>query len=280
MQQLLRNLDGSWLRGEIDLHYQPQFDRRSGRLVGFEALARWTAPTTGPIAPSRFIPVAEASGLIAPLGAWILENACRRAAAWQKQNREVGVAVNVSALQFTQHNFVSIVSDAIEGSGIAAESLQLEITESALLPDEPRTGQVMRELLAMGLSLSIDDFGRGHSSFDYVRRLPFTTVKLDRRYVRRVNRSTLKWLEQIVDLAHSLGMEVVAEGIENIQQLRVASDLACDTVQGFLLGRPDSDPETILRTGSAFSGFQGNENGHAALLPDDFEGLMLTARRD
>lgn len=214
--ELEDDLKGAWTRGEIDIHYQPEFNVKEHRLVCFEALARWNHPRLGAIPPLIFIPIAEASGLIVPLGSWMLENACRRAAAWQKDNPPIGIAVNVSAVQFSRDDFVSLVVNAVERTGIAPELLQLELTESALLPDAEQTVAKMNELRAMRVALAIDDFGTGYSSVDYLEKLPFTRLKIDRSFVQELtgNGFSARLIEPVVVVAHRFGMGVVIEGIE------------------------------------------------------------------
>ena len=251
MKNLLQpDLDGSWRRGEMDLHYQPEFTIRDRKLVGFEALARWNHPIFGVVPPSSFIPIAEATGLIAPLGAWVLENACRRAAAWQKNDPSVGIAVNVSALQIARDDFVSTVLNTVERTGIAPGLLQLELTESALLTDLDQAAEKMQKLRAMRIAISIDDFGTGYSSSAYLDKLPFTTLKLDRSFAQDLGARSGAFVESVVRLAHRLGMDVVVEGIESGRQLRAARESGCDQVQGFLLGRPTSRPEAFLPSNS------------------------------
>src|SRR6202167_6618658 len=247
--KLENDLKGAWTRGEIDIQYQPEFNVKDYSLVCFEALARWNHPVLGAIPPSAFIPIAEASGLIVPLGSWVLENACRRAAAWQKDGPPVGIAVNVSAVQFSRDDFVSMVVNVVERTGIAPDLLQLELTESALLPDVEQTVTKMNELRAMGIALAIDDFGTGYSSVSYLERLPFTTLKIDRSFVQEltVNGHSGRLIEPLAALAHRFGMTVIIEGIETARQFRTARESGCDEAQGYLFGRPTSHPEATAR---------------------------------
>jgi diguanylate cyclase len=247
---LENDLDGAWTLGELDIEYQPEFNIKENRLVRFEALTRWNHPRLGAIPPSTFIPIAEASGLIVPLGSWVLKNACRRAAAWQKDGASVGIAVNVSAVQFSSDDFVSMVVKAVEQSGIAPELLQLELTESALLPDVEQTVTKMNELRAMRIALAIDDFGTGYSSVSYLERLPFTTLKIDRSFVQELtgNRYSGRMIEPLAALAHRFGMTVVIEGIETVRQLHAAREFGCDLAQGYLFGKPTLYPEIALQS--------------------------------
>ena len=238
--QLESDLKGAWMRGEMDIQYQPEFNVKEYRLVCFEALMRWNHPRLGAIPPSTFIPIAEASGLIVPLGSWVLENACRRAAAWQKNGAPIGIAVNVSAVQFSLDDFVPMVVNAVERTGIQPGLLQLELTESALLPDVEQTVTKMNELRAMRIALAVDDFGTGYSSVSYLERFPFTMLKIDRSFVQELagNGYSGHLIEPLAALAHGFGMTVVIEGIETARQFQVARESGCDEAQGYLMGRP------------------------------------------
>ena len=243
-------LRGAIAREEIHLHYQPEFDVLSHRLVRFEALARWIHPTLGTIPPTKFIPIAEESGLIVTLGAYLLERACREAIRWQDiAPYPIQVAVNVSSLQFARPTFVEEVAETLKRVGLKPELLQIELTESIMLSGADRAAETMKQLRALGVSLAIDDFGTGYSCLSYLPRLPFNTLKIDRSFVNEMeSRAGAKAIvRSLVTLAHSLEMQVIVEGIETIQQLQVVEKMGGNEVQGFLLGRPTPDPVSQLR---------------------------------
>jgi diguanylate cyclase (GGDEF)-like protein len=229
-------------QGEFDLFYQPEFDLHTRRIVRREALLRWNRAAGGPYPPSAFIPVAEQTGLIVPLGNWVLGEACRRAREWQDEDSGVGVAVNVSPVQLDQPEFASAVKSALAEAGLAPELLELELTESTIMADFARSLSEIRELRDLGVSVVIDDFGVGYSSLTYLKELPVTGVKLDRSFLRDLqrNQNTIPILRSIVSLAHGLGVRVIVEGVETEQELEEVRRLGVDTVQGFLLGRPET----------------------------------------
>jgi diguanylate cyclase (GGDEF)-like protein len=242
-------LRGAIAREEIHLHYQPEFDVLSHRLVRFEALARWVHPALGTIPPAKFIPIAEESGLIVTLGAYLLEHACREAIKWQDlASYPIQVAVNVSSLQFARPAFVEEVAETLKRVGLKPELLQIELTESIMLSGADRAAETMKQLRALGVSLAIDDFGTGYSCLSYLPRLPFNTLKIDRSFVHEMeSRAGAKAIvRSLVTLAHSLEMQVIVEGIETVQQLQVVEKLGGNEVQGFLLGRPTPDPASQL----------------------------------
>ena len=228
---------------EFRLSYQPEIDLRSNRVVRREALLRWPGSPGGAISPASFIPIAEQTGLIVPLGTWVLEEACRQAREWQREEgSSVGVAVNVSAVQISQGDFVAKVEAALRNVGLEAESLELELTESALIGDRDRSFRQVSELRELGVSVVIDDFGAGYSSLSYLKELPVNGVKLDRSFLRDLQRNpnTLPILRSIVSLAHGLNMRVTVEGVEAEDELDAIRKLGVDTAQGYLLGRPES----------------------------------------
>jgi len=228
-------------RGELSLHYQPQFDLQNGKLVGQEALLRWNHPKFGPIAPDQFIPIAEENGLIVPIGAWVLQEACVQTAAWRKAGyRLKGVSVNVSAVQFSRADFVDTIGDILGRTGLDPKFLELELTESLVIRDVRESANKMEKLRVLGVQISVDDFGAGYSSLSYLQRLPIDILKLDRSFVEesKTSGSNASLVKGIVSLAHGLGMRVTAEGIETEEQLDLVHRSGCDKAQGFLLGRP------------------------------------------
>ena len=234
-------LEGALERKEFSLHYQPQFDLATGRISGLEALLRWTNAELGSISPEEFIPLAEETGLILPIGEWALRTACRQLRQWQDMDLPAGrVAVNVSAVQFTQRNFCAMVADVLRETGLAPECLELEITESLMMRDEDWTRDVLAELRRIGVSVAIDDFGMGYSSLGRLGAIAVNRLKIDRSFVRSVDslgrHATI--VTAIVSMARALGLQVVAEGVENFNQLLHLQDQQCNEVQGFLLSRP------------------------------------------
>jgi diguanylate cyclase (GGDEF)-like protein len=229
-------------RGQLSLVYQPIVDLRDGRTRSVEALLRWTHPERGPIGPDVFIPVAEETGLIVEIGRWVLETAVAQVAEWQRTQpgaRGLGVTVNVSGRQLFHESLVADVERVAADSGIAPGTLGLEITESVLM-DEGDAVAVLEALRARGARLSLDDFGTGYSSLSYLKRFPLDTLKIDRSFVSGLGtgQDDTALVATIVSMAGSLGLEVVAEGIETEEQLRRLRDLGCDRAQGFLLARP------------------------------------------
>jgi diguanylate cyclase (GGDEF)-like protein/PAS domain S-box-containing protein len=227
--------------GELSLHYQPQVDLRTGAIVGFEALARWRHPERGMVAPSEFIPAAEESGLINPIGEFVLRQACSQARAWQAAGfPQLQVAVNCSAKQFRREGMVEAVARLLEEVGLSAECLELEITESVIIQHAEQVIDWFRELNDMGLQLSIDDFGTGYSSLSYLKRFPIQKLKIDQSFVRDIGHDPddAAIVRAIVAMAHSLGLEVIAEGVETAAQLAFLKSLACDKAQGYYFSKP------------------------------------------
>jgi EAL domain-containing protein (putative c-di-GMP-specific phosphodiesterase class I) len=226
-------------RNEFELHYQPQVDL-SGNLVGMEALLRWRHATRGIVSPDQFIPIAEENGWIVPIGNWVIEEACRQCAAWQRLGyAPIKVAVNVSALQFYFSDLVQVVADALAAAELDAKWLELELTETLVMRDSEQAARALTRLRALGVSVALDDFGTGYSSLCYLRRLPLDLVKIDRSFLENIeSESTAAIIRAITMLAHSLGLRVVAEGIENDRQMETLRAVGVDLAQGFLIGRP------------------------------------------
>ncbi len=242
---LERELRGAIGRGEIYVDYQPEFSTTTGRLVRFEALARWRHPHLGSIAPARFIPVAEESGLIYGLGEFVMEQACRECLEWQKMSSTpIQVAVNVSALQFTSEMIVEEVGAILKRTGLHPELLQVELTESVMIGSLNHSAQKMTRLRATGVTLAIDDFGTGYSSLGYLSGLPFSALKIDRMFVRNLhaNSESSMMLRSMIDLGKKLRLRVIVEGIEDESQLETVIEMGADEVQGYLVGRPSSTP--------------------------------------
>jgi diguanylate cyclase (GGDEF)-like protein len=227
---------------EFELHYQPIIRLEDGRVSGLEALVRWNHPQRGLIPPGQFIPLAEETGLIVPLGEWVLRTACAQAARWSEP---VGVAVNLSAAQFKGRNLVQIALSALAASGLAPNRLDLEITESVLLQDEANTLATLHQLRALGVRISMDDFGTGYSSLAYLRSFPFDKIKIDRSFVRDMTErsDSQAIIRAVTGLANSLKMSTVIEGIETEEQLKMAKAEGCNEAQGFLFSKPMPEPE-------------------------------------
>jgi diguanylate cyclase (GGDEF)-like protein len=242
-------------RDELFLVYQPTFCLRSEQIVGVEALLRWRHPTRGEIPPDRFIPLAEQSGLIAPIGRWVLGEACRQAAAWHARGLTIGVAVNVSARQLDDDELLADVRGALQLSGLPPQALTLEITETALMRDADATAERLTLLKGLGVRIAIDDFGTGYSSLAYLRQFPADVLKIDRAFVGGIttSRASAAVVHALVQLGEALELETLAEGIEERAQLKALQRESCDLGQGFLLSRPGpaSAIERLLEGGAA-----------------------------
>jgi len=246
---LENQLRGAVARGEIQVYYQPEIDISSNRLIRFEALARWIHPTLGMIPPDKFIPVAEESGLIVSLGAYILETACTEALKWQANAPyPIQLAVNVSSIQFKRDCFVEEVTSILSHTGLQPELLQLELTESIMLSGVHRAAETMKRLRALGVSLAIDDFGTGYSCLSYLPTLPFDALKIDRSFVKELDSKpeSRAMVHSLVALAHNIGMRVIVEGVERPEQLELIRKFGGDEIQGYLIGRPTPDPALQL----------------------------------
>jgi diguanylate cyclase (GGDEF)-like protein/PAS domain S-box-containing protein len=226
---------------EFSVFYQPLYELRGGSLVRFEALCRWRSPHLGDVSPARFIPVAEECGLIRELGEFVLREACRQARRWSDAGSPAGVSVNVSAIQFAQPDFIETVSAALKSAGLSPDRLDLELTESVILRNIGLGVARIEKLREIGVRVSIDDFGTGYSSLSYLQRMPVHSIKIDRSFVSELDSSekSVSMIRSVIAMAHALGLVVVTEGVETRAQLGLLTDLGCDEVQGFLLGRPE-----------------------------------------
>ena len=242
-------------RDDLDVHYQPIFDLSLGDLCGFEALARWTHPDHGAVSLGVFIPLAEACGLIVPLGSLILGRACAAAVAWGGSGL---IAVNISAAQFQRSDVARLVADTLARTGLAPGRLELEVTESLFIEDSDQVLETLRAIKALGVRIALDDFGTGYSSLGYLCRFPFDKVKIDQSFIRRMedDPGARAIINAVITLGHSLNLQVTAEGVENDIQLAMLGNMKCDQAQGFLLGRPAPEHETSMiqaRTGGSRS---------------------------
>jgi diguanylate cyclase (GGDEF)-like protein len=239
--QLLQDLRNAVEQDQFRLHYQPKFDASNGQPVGAEALLRWEHPTQGMLLPDKFIELAEKTGLIIPIGDWVLNEACRQMRLWHLQGyTHWRIAVNLSALQFCHTELVHSVAKALATHGLPANSLTLEITETTAMSDADASMTVLKQLSEMGVDLSIDDFGTGYSSLMYLKRLPANELKIDRGFVRDLERDSddAAIVSAIVALGQALGLRIVAEGVETDMQQDFLTQLGCDSLQGYLLGHP------------------------------------------
>ena len=260
MVQSRRNLE-SQLRqalaeNQFVMHYQPVVDVHSKKVIAFEGLVRWQHPQLGRIAPDKFIPLAEETGLILPLGEWVLRQACRDAATWDESIR---VAVNLSSVQLRDRTFVLTVMSALQQAGLPAERLELEITETSLMDNTDLTLSLLHQLRDMGVTIAMDDFGTGYSSINYLRRFPFDKIKIDRSFVSQSSsEESIALIRMIASLGVSLGVRTTAEGVETDAEFNTVRDAGCTEVQGFLLSKPVPAEEvfetlnTLLNSHSQF----------------------------
>jgi diguanylate cyclase (GGDEF)-like protein/PAS domain S-box-containing protein len=241
--QLETDLRRAIEREEFYIQFQPIVSLESGQISSFEALVRWNHPERGVVSPAMFIPIAEETGLIIPLGRWVLVEACRQLRAWQKEyprHPPLSVSVNLSSKQFTQPDLIEQIAQALRDTGLSPQSLKLEITESVVMENIEKAAEMLRELRALGVELSIDDFGTGYSSLSYLHRFPINTLKIDRSFVTQMsdNNENTEIVRTIVMLAHNLKMNVVAEGVETEQQLTQLMSLGCGYAQGYYFSKP------------------------------------------
>jgi EAL domain-containing protein (putative c-di-GMP-specific phosphodiesterase class I) len=261
---LLEGLRNALDEQQFSLLYQPKVDLRSGLILGVEALIRWHHPEHGMISPLRFIGLAEESGLIVEIGEWVLQSACRQAMAWRADGlAPVTVSVNVSPRQFEEKRLVERVAQALRDSALPAGDLELEVTEGLIMRDLAQSVGKMRELKAMGVSLSIDDFGTGYSSLSALKSFPISSLKIDKSFVSELadNPDDQAITLAVIALGHRLNLRVIAEGVETEQQRRFLQDNDCDEMQGYLFSRPlpPAEVAALLRAQAAAGKDGGDE---------------------
>jgi EAL domain-containing protein (putative c-di-GMP-specific phosphodiesterase class I)/GGDEF domain-containing protein len=248
-----KRLDTAVARDELVLHYQPKYDLTDGRIVGAEALLRWRHPELGLVEPARFIPVAEASGLIVPIGEWVLHAACDQVRRWRGQGIEMPVGVNVSARQFREPDLAQRILDILQTHEVDPCGLEVELTESAVMDDAASVVTALERLKVQGVRIAIDDFGTGYANLSYLTHLPVDVVKIDRSYVRDVGRrgDNGATVQAIIRFARALGMEVIAEGVESGVEADCLREWGCHHAQGFFFGRPAGAKAFAARLGAA-----------------------------
>jgi len=240
-------------RSEFEVYYEPQIEIKTRKIIGAEALVRWNHPERGRVSPAEFIPMAEEMGLIAPLGEWVLETACRQTKAWQTQGLPpLRVAVNLSARQFEQKNLTERVSQILRETNLDPKCLELELTEGLILQDETAAHEAFTVWRDMGIRIAIDDFGTGYSSLSYPKRFPFDAIKIDKSFIRDIadDRQNAAITIAIIQMAHSMNMTVIAEGVENESELAFLCAHGCDEIQGYFFSRalPRAEFEALLKS--------------------------------
>jgi EAL domain-containing protein (putative c-di-GMP-specific phosphodiesterase class I) len=244
-------------RGELLLHYQPIVDLRTDGLVSTEALIRWQHPQRGLVSPDKFIPIAESSGLIVPIGRWVMETAFDQLVSWHRSEdhyREMGIAVNVSAVQLLRRDFARDVADALSSSGLDPRFVVLEITEGVLLDDRLAALHAVRQLKEVGVRIALDDFGTGFSSLSYLLQFPVDILKIDISFVRGLGIDTeaTAIVGSVIALGRTLGLSVVAEGVETEEQFQHLKRMGCSLAQGYYIGRP-VPPDAVADSADAWN---------------------------
>lgn len=249
--QIETDLRHAFERDEFFLHYQPIVSLAEGRIIGAEALIRWRHFERGIVSPATFVPVAEDTGLVVPLGRWVLREACRQACQWQScgsDGRPFAISVNLSVREFAQPDLVKTVASILEETGLPPKALRIEITESAIIGQKHPAIETVEQLRALGVEIHLDDFGTGYSALSYLHRLPLDAVKVDRAFISSIDQEErpLHVVKAIISLAHAIGLVVVAEGVTNHRQLELLRGMGCDLAQGFIFSRPCNPEEMQL----------------------------------
>lgn len=281
--QLETDLRHALERNELIIHYQPQADLYNGSIIGMEALLRWQHPTRGLLQPDSFIPLAEETGLIIPIGEWVLRTACARLKAWMNSGLpQVRVSVNLSAGQFNQHDLASVVASALNDSGLPPECLELELTETMIMRDAENTLIILQKIKALGVKIAIDDFGTGYSSLSHLKRFPIDRIKIDQSFVQNITSDTADAAvsQAIISMSHSLNIVTVAEGVETEAQMEFLRSRHCNEIQGFHFSRPvpEQEMERLMKEGHNIQSLPTTtvQEGRSLLLLDDDE-FMLDA---
>jgi EAL domain-containing protein (putative c-di-GMP-specific phosphodiesterase class I) len=268
--ELMGDLRQALDNGEFRLEYQPQF-LADGELVAFEALLRWDHPERGIISPHKFIPIAEETGSVVPIGKWVLNQACQQLAAWHRAGyKTLRMAVNVSTLQFERQDWMQTISDALKQNDLPPSALEVELTESVVMKNCERAAERLAQLRALGISAAIDDFGSGYSSLKYLQNLPIDTLKIDQSFIRNLDLHGAGQLgngaivRAIVTLAQQLGLRVVAEGVETAAELELLRRLGCHLVQGYLFSKPMTAPACDEFLRHSFTGRAQTRHAKAA----------------
>src|SRR5688500_7947611 len=246
--QIETDLRHAFERNEFFLHYQPIVSLADGRIIGAEALIRWRHFERGIVSPATFVPVAEDTGLVVPLGRWVLREACRQAREWQSRaaaGEHFSISVNLSVREFAQQDLVKAVASILEETELPPQALRIEITESAIIGQKHPAIETVEQLRALGVAIHLDDFGTGYSALSYLHRLPLDAVKVDRAFTASIDTEErpLHVVRAIISLAHAIGLEVVAEGVANLRQLELLREMKCDLAQGFIFSRPCNSDE-------------------------------------
>jgi diguanylate cyclase (GGDEF)-like protein/PAS domain S-box-containing protein len=238
--KMQNDLKSAILNGEFILYYQPQIDLKENKIVGVEALVRWNHPELGLVPPMSFIPIAESTGLIVPIGEWIIKEACSQAAVWNQEGKELVIAVNISAVQFQRGNLLEVVKDTLKISGLSAKYLELELTESLLINDTENVLETVKTIKELGVQLSIDDFGTGYSSLAYLKRFAVDKLKIDQSFVRDIlnDKDDATIVKTIIQMAKSFNLKTIAEGVEDKEVLDVIKEFGCEEVQGYYFAKP------------------------------------------
>jgi diguanylate cyclase (GGDEF)-like protein len=238
--ELETRLKGALERGEFFLQYQPEVDLATGRVMGVEALVRWQDPKTGLVMPIDFIPLAEETGTIIQIGRWVLEQSLADLKSWRDQGLDIYISVNISARQFQHHELVNEIFQALQANSIEPRHLRLEVTETMMMHDPPAAERALRALKGLGVELAVDDFGTGFSSLSLVQRFPIHVVKIDRSFISGCpqNRECVAIVQAVAAMAYTLGLRVVAEGVETEEQRTIVASLGCDGAQGYFFSRP------------------------------------------
>jgi diguanylate cyclase (GGDEF)-like protein/PAS domain S-box-containing protein len=261
------NLSNALNNHEFVLYYQPKVDLATGRVAGLEALIRWVSPQLGFVPPGDFISIAEETGLIVPIGRWVAQTACVQNRAWQKGGLpQMRIAINISARQMADKGLVEFIAETVRKTGLTADSLELEITESAVMSNQEHAEKVLNELKGLGFHLTMDDFGTGYSSLAYLKRFPFDSVKIDQSFVRGIpeSKDDEAIVEAIIAMAHSLQLKVVAEGVETKEQFDFLRTLGCDQIQGYYFSKPIPSNEIVMLLYKTMT----REAAAAASVPD------------